>query len=67
MEWSDNSFETVLATVEITDMNTKHEHIIDGLEPERCYNIRMAYGNCKGYSDYCYPLMNQTIPSSECL
>ncbi len=66
VEWSDNGFESILGSVEITNLAAKHEFIIDCLETERCYNVRIASGNCKGFSDYCYPLMNQSTPSCKC-
>mgnify|MGYP006970965014 FL=1 len=49
----------------MTNMCAKHEFLIERLESEQCYQVRIASGNCKGYSEYCYPLMNQSVPSSK--
>lgn len=65
VEWSSNQFETIIGCVEMTNMCAKHEFLIERLESEQCYQVRIASGNCKGYSEYCYPLMNQSVPSSK--
>ncbi|KAH9413373.1 Ankyrin-repeat and fibronectin type III domain-containing 1 [Dermatophagoides pteronyssinus] len=64
IEWSSNQFETIIGCVEMTNMCAKHEFLIERLESEQCYQVRIASGNCKGYSEYCYPLMNQSVPST---
>ncbi|KAI2804518.1 Ankyrin-repeat and fibronectin type III domain-containing 1 [Blomia tropicalis] len=49
IDWSDNSFETVLGSVEINNLASKHEYVIENLESERCYQVRIASSNCKAW------------------
>ena len=64
MEWSRDNFDTIDGTLVITDLQ-KLEVIIDELESGGTYFVRVASGNCKGFSTYSYPLPNNAIPSSE--
>lgn len=60
-----DQFESIVDSEEITNLSAKREFIIERLESEKNYQIRVASGNCKGYSEFCYPLMNQFVPSSK--
>lgn len=65
VEWSFSNFDSTTGTVILTNVASKHHFTIGNLEPEQTYSIRISSGNCKGYSEYCYPLVNQSSPSSE--
>ncbi|CAG2107999.1 unnamed protein product [Medioppia subpectinata] len=63
MEWSENNFISIDGTIDITDLQ-KLEAIITRLQNGHNYFVRVASGNCKGFSDYSYPSPNSAIPSS---
>lgn len=63
VEWSRDNFQTIDGSLIIRDLQ-KLEAMVDKLESGQNYSVRVASGNCKGFSAFSYPSPNSAIPSS---